>query len=207
MAGMSPGTALVAGAAAGLAVAMPLGAIGLLILDAGIRRGLRPGIAAGTGVAAADLTYAIVAAAAAGPIAVALEPHARELHLVAAVVLVAVAVRIALRVRRPAGVADGGNAVGLAGTCARFYGLTLINPLTATAFAAVVLAMPGGEVSAPGVAAFALGAFAASLAWQSVLATAGAVAGSRLSERARTATTLAGAAVVVVLAVRAVAGA
>ena len=140
---MSPATALVAGAAAGLAVAMPLGAIGLLILDAGIRRGLRPGIAAGAGVAAADLTYALVAAAAAGPIAVALAPHARTLHLVAGVVLVAVAVKIAVGVRRPAGVADAGTATGLASTAVRFYGLTLINPLTATAFAAVVLALPG----------------------------------------------------------------
>jgi len=201
---MSPSTALVAGVVAGLAVAMPLGAIGLLILDAGIRRGLRPGIAAGAGVAAADLTYAVVAAAAAGPIAVALAPHARMLHLVAGVVLVVVAVKIALGVRRPAGTADGGAAAGLAGTAARFYGLTLINPLTATAFAAVVLAMPGGEVTALGVAAFAVGAFAASLAWQSVLAMAGAVAGSRLSDTARTVTTLAGAALVAALALRAV---
>jgi len=201
---MSPSTALVAGVVAGLAVAMPLGAIGLLILDAGIRRGLRPGIAAGAGVAAADLTYAVAAAAAAGPIAVALAPHARMLHLVAGVVLVVVAAKIALGVRRPAGTADGGAAAGLAGTAARFYGLTLINPLTATAFAAVVLAMPGGEVTALGVAAFAVGAFAASLAWQSVLAMAGAVAGSRLSDTARTVTTLAGAALVAALALRAV---
>lgn len=205
MAGMSPATALVAGAAAGLAVAMPLGAIGLLILDACIRRGLRPGIAAGAGVAAADLTYAVVAAAAAGPIAVALAPHARTLHLAAGVVLVAVAVKIALGVRRPTGVADAGTATGLASTAVRFYGLTLINPLTATAFAAVVLALPGGEVTAAGVAAFAVGAFAASLTWQSLLATAGAVAGSRLSETARTATTLAAAGLIVVLALRAVA--
>jgi arginine exporter protein ArgO len=123
---------------------------------------------------------------------------------VAGVVLVAVAVKIALGVRRPPGSADGGAAGGLAGTTARFYGLTLINPLTATAFAAVVLAMPGGEVTALGVAAFATGAFAASLAWQSLLAMAGAVAGSRLPDTARTVTTLAGAALVVALAVRAV---
>jgi len=201
---MSPTTALVAGAAAGLAVAMPLGAIGLLILEAAIRRGLRPGIAAGAGVAAADLTYAVVAACAAAPIAVALAPHARELHLVAGAVLLVVAVKIALGVRRPPAVAATAGPAGLAGTAARFYGLTLINPLTATAFAAVVLAMPGGEATALGVAMFALGAFAASLAWQSVLAVAGAAAGSRLSERARAATTLAGAGIVALLAVRAV---
>ena len=69
----------------------------------------------------------------------------------------------------------------------------------------MVLALPGGEVTAAGVAAFAVGAFAASLTWQSLLATAGAVAGSRLSETARTATTLAAAGLIVVLALRAVA--
>ncbi len=201
---MSPTTALVAGAAAGLAVAMPLGAIGLLILDAAVRRGLRPGIAAGAGVATADLTYAVVAACAAAPIAVALAPHARELHLAAGAVLVVVAAKIALGVRRPPAAAAATGAAGLPGTAARFYGLTLINPLTATAFAAVVLAMPGGEMTALGVAAFALGAFAASLAWQSLLAVAGAAAGSRLSERARAATTLTGAGIVALLAVRAV---
>jgi arginine exporter protein ArgO len=47
-----------------------------------------------------------------------------------------------------------------------------------------------------------LGAFAASLAWQTTLAAGGAVLGHRLSPRARTITTVAGPVLVLALALR-----
>jgi hypothetical protein len=66
--------AALAGAAAGYAVALPVGAMSLLILDTGLRRGLPPALAAGFGVALADLGYAT--AAAAGGAALAAPPAA-----------------------------------------------------------------------------------------------------------------------------------
>ena len=55
-------TALVAGIAAGLGVAVPFGAIAVLIVETSIRRGRVFGWAAGAGAATADLTYATLAA-------------------------------------------------------------------------------------------------------------------------------------------------
>src|SRR4051794_41928451 len=53
-----------AGALAGLGVALPLGAIGVLLLQEGITGGWRPAFAAGTGVALVDGAYAALAVAA-----------------------------------------------------------------------------------------------------------------------------------------------
>ena len=61
----------VAGCAAGLGVAMPLGAIGVLILREGMLRGYRSGLAAATGVATVDTLYclgALLAGAALSPV-------------------------------------------------------------------------------------------------------------------------------------------
>lgn len=55
-------TALLAGVAAGLGIAVPVGAIAVLILDLGARRGFLPAFAAGSGAATADLLYASLAA-------------------------------------------------------------------------------------------------------------------------------------------------
>src|SRR5829696_3311597 len=98
---------LVAGLLAGWGVAIPLGAIGVMIVDLGMRGGLRPAAAAAAGAAVAG----------------ALAEHERALRLVAAAVLVAVAaigLRMALRApgdeSGPAAVAaaaPGGRAVYL----------------------------------------------------------------------------------------------
>ena len=56
--------AFVAGAVAGVGVALPLGAVGVLVVSEGLHRGWRPAAAAATGVALVDLGYAAVAVAA-----------------------------------------------------------------------------------------------------------------------------------------------
>ena len=54
--------ALLAGISAGLAVAVPLGPIGVMIVDTGIRDGGRSAFAAGLGTATVDGLYAATAA-------------------------------------------------------------------------------------------------------------------------------------------------
>lgn len=49
----------VAGFAAGLGVAMPLGAIGVLVVREGMLRGHRSGLAAASGVATVDTLYCL----------------------------------------------------------------------------------------------------------------------------------------------------
>jgi arginine exporter protein ArgO len=199
-------SALFAGVAAGLAVAVPLGAIGVLIVDLGVRGGFRPAFLAGLGTALADGLYATVAAVAGLAVGAWLAPVQREIGFGAAAVLACVGVLGLLALRRPAGSRPVPAADGR--LVARFLGLTAINPATAATFAGLMVGLPAvAHASAPGKAAFVVGAFAASLAWQSGLAGGGALMRHGLPARARVWTSVAGQLIVLGLAVRLVFGA
>jgi threonine/homoserine/homoserine lactone efflux protein len=193
--------AFFAGAIAGYGVAIPVGAIAVLIIDAGLRRGARVGLAAGAGTATADGVYAALAALAGAAIAQAIQPYVVELRWVSVAVLVAIAARGLLALRHEAGVAasgagtartDGPSAGEVRRTYLRFLGLTIVNPATVVYFAALVLGLPSiGEGSLDRIA-FVLGALLASLSWQSFIALSGAVAHARLPPEARLWTSLVG---------------
>ncbi|MFD9126960.1 lysine transporter LysE [Kitasatospora sp. NPDC059571] len=205
-----------AGAAAGLGVAMPLGAVGVLLLQEG-GRGLRLGAAAAAAVASVDLLYAAVAVLV-GPRLVGLLGGGEGwVRLCAGLVLAVIAVRGLLGLRgmgatgggpaRP--VAEGGSETGAAaggGSARRSFGrfalLTLVNPTTALYFTALTAARGGTTVRAVDAAVFAGAVFVASLAWQQVLAAAGALAGARLTVRARRTTYALGYGLVLFFAVR-----
>ena len=198
--------AFVAGIVAGLAVAVPLGAIGVLIVDLGVRGGFRPAFLAGLGTAMADALYATVAAVAGLAVGAWLAPASRAIALVAAAVLACVGVAGLLALRRPP--ADRPLPAADGRLVARFLGLTAINPATAATFAGLMVGLPAvAHASAPGKAAFVAGAFAASLACQSTLAGTGALMRHGLPPRARVWTSVAGRLIVLGLAVRLVVGA
>jgi arginine exporter protein ArgO len=197
--------AFLAGALAGIGVALPLGAIGVLIVHEGLQRGWRPAAAAATGVALVDLAYAAVAVAAGTAVTAALDGRTAVVRLVGAVVLVAVALRGLWGLRRPAAAAPAqvpGHHVLL-----RFVALTAVNPLTAVYFVVLTAGLGDAVTGAAAGTRFALGVFLASWAWQLVLATAGALAGARLPGWARTATGVVGYLVVLGYAVRLALGA
>ena len=81
---MDPTAALLAGLVAGIAIAMQVGAVSLLLIEASVVAGPRVGVAAGMGVATADLGYAAVAAAAGGAAGAALSTHEGEIKIFAA---------------------------------------------------------------------------------------------------------------------------
>lgn len=96
--------ALLAGLVAGYGVAVPVGAIAVLILGLAARTSFRVGAAAALGVATADGLYAGVAAFGGAAVAGGLAPVAGPLRLVGATVLLALAAHgawRALRVRGP----------------------------------------------------------------------------------------------------------
>jgi arginine exporter protein ArgO len=196
-------TALGAGALAGLGVALPLGAVGVLIVQEGIAGGWRPAAAAGTGVALVDGAYAVVAVAAGTAVTRALEGRERAVQVVGAVVLVAVAARGLARLRRPS---DPGPPVPHGRVLRRFVALTAVNPMTAVYF--VVLTAGLGHVVSGGLAgtAFAAGVLLASAAWQLTLAGMAALAGARLPSGLRVATSVTGYLLVLGYAVRLAAG-
>ena len=198
--------ALAAGIVAGLAVAIPLGAIGVLIVDLGVRGGFRPAFLAGLGTALADGLYASVAAVAGLAVGAWLAPAEHTIALAAAAALAAVGIYglIALR-REPAARALPPADHRLV---ARFLALTAINPATAATFAGLMLGLPAvAHASAPGKAAFVAGAFGASLAWQSTLAGGGALMRHGLPPSARTWTSVVGGVLVLGLALRLAVGA
>jgi threonine/homoserine/homoserine lactone efflux protein len=204
---MSPLAADLAGPAlsglvAGWGVAVPLGAIGVLLVDLGMRAGLRRASAAAAAVATADLLYAAIAAVAGSAVATLLEPHQRALRLAAAAVLAAVAV-VSLRGARRRATAQARAVPPPARLYARFLGLTAVNPTTVVYFAALIAGLPAvASAPAPAKAAFVVAVGIASLSWQLVLAAAGAALHHRLPERARLWTALAGNGLVLALALR-----
>jgi threonine/homoserine/homoserine lactone efflux protein len=194
--------AFIAGALAGLGIAVPVGAIAVLIIEAGVRHGFRVGWAAGAGAATADGFYAALAVAFGSAVAAALLPWQAPLRLTAVAVLIAIAARGILAVRRTGTGEPGQDPPTRRRAYLTILGLTLINPMTVVYFAALVLGLPGLGDGAAGRAAFVVGAALASLAWQSLLACAGAALHRHASARLRTATSLLGSAIVLAFAAR-----
>lgn len=175
----------VAGALAGYAIAIPVGAIAVLIVELGIRRGFRIAAAAGAGTAAADGLYATLAVIGGTAIAVILEPLERPLRIVAIGALMGIGLRgltVMLLTQRGVGRARLFPERPL-GVFGRFLGLTLLNPATVIYFAALILAVPDLGSGPAERAAFVAGAFLASLSWQTTLAGISAVAHRRLPAR------------------------
>ncbi|MCC9305526.1 LysE family transporter [Kitasatospora sp. RB6PN24] len=197
--------AVLAGLLAGYGIAVPVGAIGVLLLGLSARRGWRVGAGAALGVATADGVYAAVAVLGGHSAAKFLAPASTPLRWAAGVVLLAIAVRTALTAPKARGgaVADNGPQV-VAGTAARAYaalvGLTLLNPATMIYFIALVL---GGSAQRRAGPVFVLAAFLASASWQLLLAAGGALLGRVLTgERGRLVTALVASALISTLAVR-----
>ncbi len=94
-------TVLLQGLLAGLAVALPLGAISVLLLHEAFTRGWWTAASGALGVAVVDLVYATGAATAGAAITRMLDGHEVGVHLIGAAVLVAVAIRGLLTIRRP----------------------------------------------------------------------------------------------------------
>lgn len=206
-------TALLAGAVAGYGIAIPVGAIAILIVETGLQRGFRLAAAAGTGAAVADGIYATVAVVFGAALAIALAPFETALRIVAVVLLVAIAVRGLLSLRRPSTLATDGEAAVMPAdveaaersdlarrTFATFLGLTLLNPITVTYFAALILGLQGAEAGPVEKAAFVAGAFVASLSWQLLLAAVGAFLHRSLSPGLRAGVIVLGNAIVLLFA-------
>jgi len=201
--------ALAAGVLAGLGIAVPVGAIAVLIVDLAMRRGFARAVPAALGAATADLAYAAVAALAGIAVAATLAPHQRRIELLSATVLAGiVAYRVVRLVAAPRPPGRDPTVDGPLRTFAGFLALTLVNPLTVTYFAALMLGLGDDTLgSTADKVLFVAGAFAASAAWQLTLARAGATLHRRLPGRALLATALAGNVLIAALAVRLALGA
>ena len=215
---MEPTAALIAGLAAGFAIAMQVGAVSLLLVETAVARGPRIGIAAGMGVATVDLLFAAAAAVAGGTAGVVLAEHETEIRLVAAATLAAIAVHGLATMHREVAASDetDGAGAGAAGSVdhadrraggrapdarshyLRFFTITLVNPLTIASFAAVATSLPLDDASA--AIAFASGVGAASAGWHLFLTAAAGHAGRWITPRIQSGLGIGGRGAVLLLA-------
>lgn len=207
--------ALWAGILAGYAIAIPVGPIAVLIIETGIRRGLAVAAAAGAGAASADGFYATVAGLVGAAVAGLVAPVITPARFVGAGLLAFIAARSLWAATRPTPpAAPAGElpaaptdsaAAARAGVALRTYllflGLTIVNPMTFLYFAALMLGLPPAAGS-EGRVLFVGGAFAASLSWQLLLATAGSTLHGRLPPRVQEATRIVGALIILSFALR-----
>ena len=215
---MDPTAALVAGLVAGLAIAMQVGAVSLLLIEAAVVAGPRAGVAAGMGVATVDFAFAAVAAAAGGAAGAGLASHEGAIKIVAGAVLAAIAVHGLLRAAtearggaesRAASETRSGDAGCRVGQreadkvdtrrhYGRFLALTAANPLTSASFAAVAAAL---SLDGPAAAvAFTAGVGVASAAWHLALSLAAGHAGRWMTDTIRRGLGIGGRVVVLVIA-------
>lgn len=182
---------------AGYAVAIPVGALAVYLVNVTARTSFRVGASGALGVATADGLYAIAAVLGGTTLSHAAQVVTGPLRSLAAVILIVIAARIvitAVRSRNRPPLRDA-HAMFL-GQPIRAYlgflGLTLLNPWTLVYFGVLMLGgHMGPATGTPALAAFAAAVFAASASWQLFLATGGAMLGHTLtSPRGRIVTAL-----------------
>ena len=155
----------------GLAIAAPVGPIGLLCIQRALAGGWISGLASGLGAALADTVYGAVAAFGLTLVQEVLLGHRAVIATIGGICLCLLGLRIILAKpsRRPARLQR--TAAGLAGDLVGTFMLTLANPLTILSFIAIFaglgLASAGGDALSAGLTV--LGVFLGSALWWFIL--------------------------------------
>jgi arginine exporter protein ArgO len=206
-------SALGAGLLAGYGAAIPIGAIAALLISLSARTSLRVGCAAALGVATVDGCYALVGVLGGSALGALIQRVAEPMRWIAGAVLIVIAARtagsavLAYRRRHAEMAVREVRALTPLRAYLMLIGLTALNPMTIVYFGALVLGrQASGESGGLGVV-FVLAVFVASASWQLVLACGGRLLGRVLdAPMGRLLTSLVAAVVVLVLAVRLLAG-
>lgn len=165
----------------GLAVAAPLGPIGALCINRTLEKGFWAGMAGGFGTALADAFYASLAAIGFAAFAATLALIDAPLKLFGGLFMLWLGWKSFGS--RPARAAATVGAKDLVGTVAATFFLTVTNPMTIIAFAAIFAGL--GLADAPGAGNAALvvvGVFMGSLAWWALLSGGVALAHRKLPD-------------------------
>jgi arginine exporter protein ArgO len=176
------------GAVAGLAVAMPIGAIAAYLVALGARERIAVATAAALGVASVDGGYALIAVLGGTGLQIVLR-EVSGLESIAALVLAAVAIRTMwLAIRRYRGntsAVDQSRELTPVRAYLSLLALTAVNPATLITFAAIAIGRSSSQGGSTllSVALFAIGAFAASAVWQLLLTGGGNLLGRLFTGR------------------------
>lgn len=209
-------TALAGGLLAGLGVAAPPGAIGILLLREGLAAGFRKAVPAAAAVALVDGAYCLLAVLASTAAAPLIASWGAVPAVTGGLALMVLGLTGALRDlrtgtgRRYVASSRGPGVAPPSRELPRFLlflALTAINPLTLVYFSALAAGFHGVLSVSGGAAAFVTGAALGSAGWQLGLVFCGAFWRGRISPAGQRALTLAGHATVAVLGAAALAAA
>jgi threonine/homoserine/homoserine lactone efflux protein len=160
-----PGQLVLRGFLLGLAIAAPVGPIGVLCIRRTLAQGRAIGFVSGLGAATADVVYGCIAAFGLTAISGLLVRHQAWLGLVGGLFLCYLGVRTLLA--RPTGQSAAAEGHGFAGAYFSTLLLTLTNPMTILSFVAVFAGLGVGSAGNGygAAAAIVLGVFLGSAAW------------------------------------------
>ena len=162
----------ITGLVAGIALAIPLGPMAILLISTTIKYGRGIGVFGALAMASVDFSYAALVFAFGNAVVASLSQFVLPMRLVGSAILVFVAIRIFLEARRSAKLESpelDNSPASRFKTYAKFFGLTVLNPATAFYFVGItpsVAVMAGANSSGLGVLEFAIGVFIGSVVWQ-----------------------------------------
>jgi threonine/homoserine/homoserine lactone efflux protein len=156
---------LVRGLVVGFSIAAPVGPIGVLCIRRTLAEGRAHGFASGLGAATADALYGCIAGFGLTFISNVLVDQQTWLRLIGGVFLCYLGIKTFLS--KPAEEAASAKGNGIAGAYASTFLLTLTNPMTILAFAAVFagLGLASGNAGGGSAALLVLGVFGGSVLW------------------------------------------
>jgi threonine/homoserine/homoserine lactone efflux protein len=162
---------LMTGALAGLALAIPLGPMAILLISTTLKHGRGIGIFGALAMASVDFSYAALVFAFGTAIVNLLTGWVMPLRILGSAILIFVAVKIFMDARRSSKIESPDMSNSTASrlkTYAKFFGLTVLNPATAFYFFGITpsVATLSQGTGLFGIALFAVGVFIGSVVWQ-----------------------------------------
>jgi threonine/homoserine/homoserine lactone efflux protein len=196
-----------AGFIAGLALAIPLGPMAILLIGTTLRSGRGVGSFGALAMASVDACYAAIVFAFGNLVIAALSQWVFPLRILGSVILVIIAIKIWVDSRKTLELGNSTSSPGAQTkvlTYAKFFGLTIINPATAFYFVGItpsVSALNSSQGLAIGFLVFAGGVFFGSLIWQLTLVQMGSLTAKLTDKKVQNQVQRLGAILILVLAV------
>jgi threonine/homoserine/homoserine lactone efflux protein len=201
-----PVDVFITGALAGLALAIPLGPMAILLISTTLKHGRGIGVFGALAMATVDFSYAALVFAFGNVIINLLTGWVFPLRVLGSAILVYVAIKIFMDARKSSKIENpdlSNSSASRFKTYAKFFGLTVLNPATAFYFFGITpsvasISQGTGFLS---IGLFAIGVFLGSVVWQLSLVFAAHLTKSFTDERVQHRIQYAGAALILLLAV------
>ena len=193
---------------AGLALAIPVGPMAIMLINTTLEKGWRHGVAGASAMASIDFSYALVVFLLGHAVASFFSTWGQLLSLIGAAILLALGATTLWRNYKlmknvAADVSAAKSGATPAKTFLLFAGATILNPPTALYFLGIAPSVAGVESSnfALSAVVFAIGVFVGSVIWQQALALTGTTLRRFAQNKVRVFFGLIGGALIVALAV------